>query len=101
MKLIFGMQISMKVAYKLISFDFLGTKNWLQDDTMIVEKDDEVFSNYSKQLLCKSLQYFKKLEMEFIFCMQINTKVSKNWHYRFLWKQQIRRLVIFVQYIKK
>ena len=38
----------MKVAYKLISFDFLGTKNWLQGDTMIVEKDDEVFSNYSK-----------------------------------------------------
>ena len=48
MKLIFGMQISMKVAYKLISFDFLATKNWLQGDTMIAEKDDEVFSNYSK-----------------------------------------------------
>ena len=43
----------------------------------------------------------KKLEMEFIFCMQINTKVSKNWHYRFWWKQQIRRLVIFLQNIKK
>ena len=43
----------------------------------------------------------KKLGMEFIFCMQINTKVSKNWHYRFWWKQQIRRLVIFLQYIKK
>ena len=25
----------------------------------------------------------KKLRMEFIFCMQINTEVSKNWHYRF------------------
>ena len=29
----------------------------------------------------------KQLGMEFIFCMQINTKVSKNWHYRFWWKQ--------------
>ena len=43
----------------------------------------------------------KKLGMEFIFYMQINTKVSKNWHYRFWWKQQIRRLVIFLKYIKK
>ena len=39
--------------------------------------------------------------MEFAFRMQINTKVSKNWHYRFWWKQQIRRLVIFLQYIKE
>ena len=32
-----------------------------------------------------SLQYLKKkkLEMEFIFCMQINIKVSTSWHYRF------------------
>ena len=34
-----------------------------------------------------SLQYLKKkLEMEFIFCMQINTKVSTSWYYRFKWK---------------
>ena len=39
--------------------------------------------------------------MDFIFCIQINTKVSKNWHYHFWWKQQIGRLVIFLQYIKK
>ena len=39
----------------------------------------------------------KKLGMESIFCMQI----SKNWHYRFWWKQQISRLVIFLQHIKK
>ena len=43
----------------------------------------------------------KKLGMKLIFCMQINTKVSKNWHYSFWWKQQIRRLVTFLQYIKE
>ena len=42
----------------------------------------------------------KKLGMEFIFCMQINIKVSKNWHYRFWRKQKIRRSVMFLQYIK-
>ena len=31
-----------------------------------------------------SLQYLKnKLLMEFIFCMQINIKVSASWHYFF------------------
>ena len=38
-----------------------------------------------------SLQYLhniskKKLGMEFIFCVQINIKVSTNWHYCFSWK---------------
>ena len=33
--------------------------------------------------LCKK----KKLQMEYIFCMQINIKVSKSWHYCFWWKQ--------------
>ena len=31
-----------------VDFNILGTKNWLQGDTMIVDKDDEVFSNYLK-----------------------------------------------------
>ena len=31
-----------------VDFNILGTKNWLQGDTMIVDKDDQVFSNYSK-----------------------------------------------------
>ena len=43
----------------------------------------------------------KKLGMGFFFGMQINTKVSKNWHYQFWWIQKIRRLVIFLQHIKK
>ena len=42
----------------------------------------------------------KKFGMEFFFYMQINTIISKNWHYCFWWKQQIR-LVIYLQYIKK
>ena len=29
----------------------------------------------------------KKLGVEYSFCKQINIKVSKNWHYRFWWKQ--------------
>ena len=33
-----------------------------------------------------SLQYLKKVGAEFIFCMQINFKVSASLHYRFWWK---------------
>ena len=50
---------------------------------MIIDKHDEAFSNYSKEQLSKSLQNFKKLGMELNFCMQVNTKVSENWHYSF------------------
>ena len=53
-------------------------------------------NNFAK--LCNNS---KKLGMDFIFCMQINTKVSKNCHNRFRWKQQIRKLVTFLQYIKE
>ena len=28
---------------------------------MSIDKHDEAFSNYSKEQLCKSLQYFKKV----------------------------------------
>ena len=56
-----------------------------------------------------SLNYIKKeVGMEFIFCMQINIKVSLIWHYHYWWKwctnmtsTQNRKLVIFLQYIKK
>ena len=67
---------------------------------MIIDKHDEAFSSYSKQKLCQSLQYFKKVRNRVYFCMQINTKflkigiiVSDG--------NQIRRLVIFLQYFKK
>ena len=34
-----------------------------------------------------SLQYLKKdVKNGLHFCTQINIKVSKKWHYRFLWK---------------
>ena len=49
------------------------------------------WSSIIKVLKVTSLQYLyniseMKLGMEFIFCMQINIKVSKSWHYRFWWK---------------
>ena len=55
-----------------------------------------------------TLQHLKKLRMEFIFCMQINIKVSTSWHYLFsmevarhVQSTQNSKLVIFLQYIKK
>ena len=68
---------------------------------MIIDKHDEVFSVIQSSNFANLCNISKKLRMEFVFCMQINTKVSKNWHYRFWWEQQIRRLVIFFPYIKK
>ena len=49
------------------------------------------WSSIQKVLKVTSLQYFyniskKKLVMEFIFCMQINIKVSTSLQYRFWWK---------------
>ena len=84
-----------------VDFNTLGTKVgykvilWLLVSMM---KHSQVTQSNNFANLCN---ISKKLGMEFIFCKQINTKVSKNWHYRFWWKQQIRRLVIFLQYIKE
>ena len=72
-----------------------------------------VWSSILKLLKVTSFQYLHKsqkreLGMKFIFCMQINSKVSVSCHYRFLMEvaslfqsTQNRKLVIFVQYIKK
>ena len=76
-----------KVGYKVILLLLIS----MMKHSQITQSNN--FAN-----LCNSS---KKLGMEFIFCMEINTKVSKNWRYRFWWKQQIRRLVIFLQYITK
>ena len=48
-----------------------------------------------------------KLEMQLIFCMQIDFKVSTSWHYCFDASRQTnpntqsRKLAIFLQYINK
>ena len=81
MKLIFFMQINIKVSYKLIS-TLLATKLHLQGDTIIIDGPDQAFSKYSNN----QVRYIskKKLRMELIFCMQINIKVSStSWHYCF------------------
>ena len=84
-----------------VDFNTLGTKFgykvilWLLISMM---KHSQITQSNNFANLCN---ISKKLGMEFIFCMQINTKVSKNWHYCFLWEQKIRKLVIFLQYIKK
>ena len=48
------------------------------------------WSSFLEVLKVTSLQYFyniskKKLGMEFIFCMQINIKVSTSWHFGWKW----------------
>ena len=76
MKLIFYMQINIKVAIK-VDFNTLGTKFgykvilWL---LLIMMKHTQI-----TQQLCKSLQYFKKVRNGSFFYI----KFSKNWHYRF------------------
>ena len=79
--------LGIKAAYKAILLLLIG----MMKHSQITQSNN--FAN-----LCS---ISKKLRAEFIFCIQINTKVSKNWHYRFWWKEQIRSLVIFLQYIKK
>ena len=74
-----------QLAYKLIS------TLWAPNLAMMKHSQISQSNNFAN--LCN---ISKKLGMEFIFCMQINTKVFKNWYYRFWWKQQIKRLAIFL-----
>ena len=104
MKLIFCMQINIKVSHKLIS-TLWGSKfpRWYYYYWW-------AWSSILKLFKLRSLQYLyniskKKLVMEFIFCMQINIKVSKSWHDWFWWKWPDMSKVpkigrIFLQYIK-
>ena len=45
-------------------------------------------SKYSRYQVCNvfTISQKKKLGMEFVFCIQINIKVSTSWQYSFLWK---------------
>ena len=79
MKLIFCMYINIKVSYKLISTLWASKfpKRWSCYYCW-------AWSSILKVLKVTNLQYLynitkKKLAMEFIFCMQINIKVSTCW----------------------
>ena len=61
--------LGIKAAYKAILLLLIG----MMKHSQITQSNN--FAN-----LCS---ISKKLRAEFIFCIQINTKVSKNWHYRF------------------
>ena len=82
-----------------VDFNTLATKfgykviQWLKISMM---KHPQITQNNNFANLCN---ISKKVGMKFIFCMQI-LKISKNSHYRFWWKQQMR-LVILLHYIKK
>ena len=88
MKLIFSMQINIKVSYKLLStlwalkfltrWYYISLLRW-------------AWSSILKVLNVTSLQYLynvskKKLGMEFFFCMQVSIKVSTTWYNCFWWK---------------
>ena len=69
-------------------FQYFEHQRFLEGDTIINDEHDEAFWKYSKKQVHKSLQNFEQtLSMEFIFCMQINIKVSESWHYRCWWKR--------------
>ena len=66
MKLIFCMQVNIKVTFKLIST--LCASNVLQGDTIIIDGHDQDSQSLQSNKFAKSLQYLKnKLGMEFIF----------------------------------
>ena len=83
--------LGIKVSYKVILSLLTGTMKHCQ-------------STQSNKFAI-SLQRLKKktLGMEFIFCMQINTKVSKSWDYCFWWKSPDMSKVptIFAIYTEK
>ena len=76
MKLIFCMQINIKVSYKLIS-----SQSFLQGDAIIIDRHDLAFSKYSNKFVI-SLQYLKKEVRDGVhFCMQIKIRVFTKWQY--------------------
>ena len=66
--------LSIKVSYKAILPLLMGMIKYSQ-------------STQNKKFAL-SLKYIKrkKLRMKFIFCFQVNMKVSTSWHYCFWWK---------------
>ena len=81
-KLIFCVQINIKVPKSW--FQHLGHQSFLQVDASVIDGHDQVLKITNLQYLCNLSK--KTLWLEFIFCMQINIKVSTSWHYDFWWK---------------
>ena len=79
----------------LVDFSTLGTKVGYKVILWVLISMMKHFQITQRNNFANLCNISKKLGIEFIFCMQKN--VSKNWHYGFWWKQQIRRLVIFLQ----
>ena len=80
------MKINIKVSYKLISTLWASRM-----PTRCYYHSCWAWSSILKVLKVISLQYLyniskKKLGKKFIFCMQMNIKVSTNWDYCFWWK---------------
>ena len=86
LKMIFCLQINIKVSYKLVSTLWVSKfptrsyyHNWWALSSIL--KVREVTS-----LQCPYNILKKKLGIVLIFCLQINIKVSSSWHYCFWWK---------------
>ena len=80
-KLNFCMYINIKVSCKVILSLLLG---------MIKHSQSTLSNKFSISLYLYIYKYifiyFRKLGIEFIFCMQISIKVSTSWDYIFRWK---------------
>ena len=80
-KLNFCMYINIKVSCKVILSLLLG---------MIKHSQSALSNKFSISLYFYIYKYifiyFRKLGIEFIFCMQISIKVSTSWGYIFRWK---------------
>ena len=72
LKFIYGMQVGIKISFKLILWFVVGMVKHYQS------------SQNSKST---SLQYLRNMsEMKLSFCVQININVTASWQYRFCWK---------------
>ena len=91
-------------------FQHFGHQSFLQGNTIIIDQHGQAFSSIKNNKFAVSLQYSKKRSQGWSsrFCMQINIKIFRSWHYHFWWKwpdmSKVGRWIgrrIFLQYIKK
>ena len=69
-------------SFSQVDLNTLGTK--VSCKVILLSLMDVIKHSQSAQInrFAISLQYLKnEVQMEFLFCMQINNKVSKSWHY--------------------
>ena len=97
-----------EVNFLQVDFNTLDIKVFYQEILSLIMGKIKHSQSTQSSKIAITLQYLRKLRMEFIFCMQINIKVSTSWHYLFsmevarhVQSTQNRKLVIFLQYIKK